>query len=154
MVRLIRYGWDLFQKIFGKKFFIFLFIGGLGVLINIIVTFLLTEFVFGQEKYIYSFIIGTLINITYNLIFYSKYTFKVNKISFNQKIIFYSYSWFIVFLQVYLVNFFVQLIGIKYYIFVIILIIGILSIFSFLFFKFVIFNNNNNNKKILSGKIK
>jgi len=141
ITNLFNWGLEQFNKHFGKKFFNYLIVGGIGVIANIIITFLLTEFVFGRENYIYAFCIGTLINMTYNFIFYSKITFKVQKIKHAKKIIFYIYSLFIVLTQIFLVDILVDLIGVNYYIFIIIFVIGILSILSFIFFKLVIFKN-------------
>jgi len=135
------WGLEQFNKHFGKKFLNYLIVGGIGVLANIIITFLLTEFVFGRESYIYAFYIGTLINITYNFVFYSKITFKVQKIKHTKKIIFYIYSLFIVLTQIFLVDVLVDLVGVNFYMLIIIFVIGMLSILSFIFFKLVIFKN-------------
>ena len=128
------------MKHFGFKFFGFLIIGGIGVLINLVVTFLLTEFILGRENYLLGFIIGTLINITYNFITYSLIIFKKRKVDLSRKFLFFMYSIFIVYFQIISVDFLVELLGINWYMIVIIFVIGFLSVLSFLFFKYFIFH--------------
>lgn len=56
-------------------------IGGFGVLLNLIITYVLTEFFFGRQKYIYAFAIGTVFNLIYNYVTYVRYVFPFRRLA-------------------------------------------------------------------------
>lgn len=131
---------DIISKLMSYKFVNFLFMGGIGVGLNLVITLVLTEFFLGRENYFISFIIGTLVNISYNFLAYSLITFKQKKISLNKKFLFYLYSIAIVILQLLSVKHITYLLGVNWYFVIMIFVIGIFSLVSFFFFNNYIFS--------------
>lgn len=121
------------------KFINYLIAGGIGVLLNLIVTVTLTEFFLGRENYFFAFVAGTVVNITYNFYVYSFFIFKKKNIPLNRGIMFYAYSLFTVYMQLVLTDALVSIFGINYYFPIIVFVIGTLAVISFVVFNFYIF---------------
>lgn len=136
----------VFKYLFMKKFIHFLVIGSSGVFLNLLITFLLTRFVFlresfylGVKGYTISFLIGTLFNLIYNFILHTKITFKVKKNHGKRFAIFIIYSILMSSFQIWLNKMIVPVFGSEYHIFVDAGIILVFSIVTFIVFKLWVF---------------
>ena len=124
------------------KYVKFLFVGGSGVLLNLLVTWVLTEFFFGLQNYFYAYLIGTGVNLVYNFVLYSRSVFKTGSKHVQRFSVFIAYSISMTMLQVYLVREIVEFLGEEFYLFVIASVIFVLSIISFVVFNLGIFKKN------------
>ena len=120
----------------------FLFIGGTGVGINLLVTTFFTEFVFGRENYFYGYLLGLFVNMIYNFILHTKLTFNTKKSHGRRFIIYSCYYILITLLQIFLVTSIITIVGVNFYPLVITGVIGSLSIVTFLVFKFWLFTDS------------
>ena len=125
-----------------EKYVKFLFVGGSGVLLNLLVTWVLTTFFFGLQNYFYAYLIGTGVNLVYNFILYSQSVFKTSSKHVQRFSVFVMYSVGMTMLQVFLVREIVEFLGEEFYLFVIASVIFVLSIISFLVFNLSIFKKN------------
>ncbi len=130
----------LWIKVFWKHNVIqFLLVGGSGVLLQLIVTWLLTSFVFGLEKYYIGYTFGLSLNLIYNFILHTFFTFKAKNGHGRRFIGFIVYSLFMAMLQYLIVRGLVYLFGNSWYLVVISGVILICSIITFIIFKFWLF---------------
>lgn len=119
-----------------KKFIVFVVGGTIGSLVNIGLTYFLTEFL--GFWYLSSFILGSLINILFNFGYHCFFTFRIrNKIK-SRMIKFFLVSIISIFFVVYFVYFLTDIIGL-WYLFSVILTMVIVSIANFLINKFWVF---------------
>lgn len=124
------------------RFIHFLLIGGIGVLINILLTTFFTEFFFGRELYFYAYLIGLFSNLIYNFTFHTIITFKT-KDKHKKRFIFYIiYNLFMSVFQAFLIKNIVDSFGVDYYLLVIIGVIGFFFLINFIISKFLIFKKN------------
>lgn len=124
---------------FGFHFIKYNIVGVAGVILNLVITFLLTEFLLGRPNYIYAFVIGNVFNIAYNYATYVKYIFPVHGMSLNKKIFFLAYSSLIALLQIVLSSVIVSIVGVGLYLPVLAVVIGVISVVSFFIFKSHVF---------------
>lgn len=117
----------------------FLITGGIGVLLNLVLTWALTEFYFGREHYFNAYIIGLVVNTLYNFTFYTLFIFRTEKQHFSRFAVFVVYGLSVASLQAFLTKKIVDFVGHEWYLIVIPLIILFFSFFSFLFYKLSIF---------------
>ena len=126
-----------------SRFLHYFLFTGFGFLINIFSILILTEFIFGKENYIYSYFIGSFLNLIWNFIFNLKVVFKIKNEIIVRLINFFSYHISMTLLQSIAIVWVVKLIGVKYYLFSIIFVIGSFFIFGFLVSKYFIFKKKN-----------
>ena len=131
---------DWYKLFYKHRLIHFLFTGGTGVLINIGITGLLTEFVLGRENYFSAYLIGLTANLIYNFTLHTVMTFKTKKNHKSRFTIFIVYSLLMALLQAILINTIVSLIGVDYYLFVIGSVILTFSFITYIFFKLLLFN--------------
>ena len=131
--------WALLMEL---KIIHFLFVGGTGVLIQLLLTWSLTHFVFGLDKYYIGYSFGLGANLIYNFVMHTKVTFEVKDGHFKRLIIFVIYALSMTFFQYKIVRFIVSKVGDEWYLLVISSIILIFSTITFVLFKFWLFKDN------------
>jgi putative flippase GtrA len=133
------------------RFLLFSLVGASGVALNLLTTFLLTEFVFGKNNYFIAYLIGSALNLTYNFALHSLITFKTKH---NHTKRFLSYAVFSIIsglIQIFTVRYVVSALGNAWYLLVISATIFTLSTLSFIFFKYMLFNESlAKDKEVLS----
>lgn len=138
---------NIFQKttyfLDDKRITQFVFVGGSGVVLNLAIVFLLTEFYFGQDNYFYAYLIGLGTNIIYNFTLHTIVTFQTQTHHSLRFIGFGIYTIAMSFLQAIVVKNLVNLIGTQYYLLIIASIISIFSLVTFVLFKFVLFKKKS-----------
>jgi putative flippase GtrA len=134
---------NLVNFISRNKFLRFTLFGTSGVLINMILVTIFTEIILGREKYFIGYLIGLTFNLIYNFFMYSKYAFRVKKNHVHKYFIFISYSFLMAYVQASIVRYTIELLGVDYYLTIIIVIITILGIFNYIILKNFIFKKNN-----------
>ncbi len=127
-----------FSKI---RFVSFLLVGGTGVLLNLTIVTVLTEFFLGRELYFYSYLIGLFSNLTYNFILFTKITFKTKKNHKKRYVVYITYSLIMSFIQAITVRHIVNVVGVDFYLIVIASIIFVFSIINFMNFKLWLFKD-------------
>lgn len=123
-----------------KRIAHFFITGVSGVMLNMLITWLLTEFVFGVDRYIIGYFVGTTVNICYNFFIHSILTFKTRKRHTRRFVIFVLFSIGSTAIQVGIVHLLTLYFGRAYYLPIIASTILVLSVLSFLFFKHSLFN--------------
>jgi putative flippase GtrA len=103
-------------------------------------TYLLTEHVFGLERYYEAYLIGLAANLVYNFTLHTLVTFKTKERHFQRFVIFASYSLALSALQALLVKMLTPVVGVERYLLVIGTIVLAFSTVSFLVFKLSMFN--------------
>jgi len=132
----------IFYKLYKKlllfrRYIIFIFGGGLGLVINLLITFVLTEYFYLWHMFSYS--IGLTLNIIINYIYHTKITFKIER-SKNRLIKFVVVFLLMVLLNWFFVYYFTEIIGFKkYYLIVIVAVTFVLSIINYLINKLYVF---------------
>jgi len=132
----------LIHSYLGFQYLKYTLIGVPGFLINLAITFGLTEFLFGRPNYIYAFAIGTLVNLIYNYIVYVRYIFPTRGVAAKKKVVFFAYSLAVVFVQIALTNVLVPIAGIDFYLPVLIIVMGFITFVSYFLFKSHIFSQS------------
>ena len=97
----------------------FLFTGGTGALLNLGVTALLTELVFGRERYFTAYLLGLTANISYNFVLHSRMTFRTRQGHGRRFAAFVAYNLGMTAFQAWIVKSMVALVGVDYYLLVI-----------------------------------
>ncbi len=103
------------------------------------ITFLLTHFVFGTERYFTAFLIGTAVNVLYNFTLYTLAIFKTKGRHLRRFAIFAVYSAIMTVVQLALVNFITRSTGPEFYLVVIAGVIFVGALFNYVVFKTSIF---------------
>jgi len=111
-----------------------------GVGLALLITWSLTEYVFGLENYFTSYLIGLAINLIYNFILHTKVSFHTKNHYPQRFVIFVIYSLLLASLQAVTVKILTPIFGIEFYLFVIASVILIYSTISYFIFKFIIFS--------------
>jgi putative flippase GtrA len=138
---------NLFNPIFILKllhkhnYLVFFTIGVIGVIINLTAVFILTEYVFGLERYYTAYLIGLTLNIIFNFIFHTWITFQAKNRHIKRFILFVVYSIALTLIQALTVNIVTPLVGLKYYLLVISGFIFTFSTLTFIFFKLYLFKD-------------
>lgn len=107
--------------------------------INLFVTWVLTEFVFGTERYFTAYLIAVSCNFIYNFILHTVLTFRTKERHIKRFLWFVLYSIGMTALQAWLVSVVTPIVGVEFYLLVIAGIILLFSTVSFIFFKLVLF---------------
>ena len=131
----------MFRLLYKHKYLHFFSTGVTGVILNISAVWLTTEFLFGLENYFYGYIVGLAINLTYNFTMHTILTFKTKTEHVRRFFIFIAYSLIMSFIQAVIIKTITPIIGLKFYLFIIVGVIFLFSIFSFLFFKVWMFRD-------------
>lgn len=119
----------------------FFITGATGALLNIAVTWILAEFVFGRPQYFYAYTIGMVVNIMYNFILHTFLTFKTTGGHTRRFIVFFLYSVLVTYIQAITVKWLVPIVGLQYYVIVIAGVIFFYSTINFFIFKAKIFKS-------------
>lgn len=131
----------IFNLLYKYKYIHFFATGLSGVIINLTITWLLTEFYFGLDNYFYSYLFGLSANIIWNFIIHTQINFKIKTKYLKRFIIFVIYTLILSFIQANLVKLIVPIIGLKYYLLIIASVILFFSFLTFIIFKFWLFKN-------------
>ncbi len=129
----------VFNLLYKYKYIHFFLTGASGALVALIIIALLTEFIFGQEKYFTAYLIGLLLNLIYNFTLHTKISFKTKKKHIRRFTIFITYSLIMASIQATIVKIFTPILGLEYYLFVIASTILLFSIINFFSCKLLIF---------------
>ena len=124
----------------------FLFVGGTGVLINLLLTWFFTEFVFGIEQYFYGYLIGLIANLVYNFILHTVLTYKTKKKHMMRFQLFIAYSLIMSFIQAAVIKFITPRIGLEWYLVIIGTVILVFSLLTFVVFKLWLFKEAHDPK--------
>lgn len=135
--------------IIDSRFSHFFVTGVTGVLLNLLITWSLTEFVFGVERYIIGYLFGAVVNLTYNFIFHTILTFHTKERHVRRFFLFILHGILSTIVQITIVNTLTNALGKTYYLFIIATVIFLLSVVNFLFFKHVLFNEAQRQMGIL-----
>jgi putative flippase GtrA len=130
--------------LFKHKYLHFFLTGVSGVAINLSITWFFTTFVFGLAGYFKAYIIGATANLLYNFTLHTLVTFKTTSRHFSRLVGFVLYSVALTLLQMGIVKYVTELVGLKYYLLVIATTIFLLSTITFLLFKFFLFHEPRN----------
>ena len=130
----------ILHLLYKYKYIHFFLTGMTGVILALLITWSLTEHVFGLENYFTSYLVGLSANLVYNFILHTKVSFNTRKNHPQRFVIFVIYSLLMVSLQAVTVKILTPIIGIEFYLFVIASVILIYSIISYFIFKFIIFS--------------
>jgi putative flippase GtrA len=126
-----------------REILYFILTGGSGVLLNILLTTLFTEYLFGRERYIFGYLIGTTANICYNFYLHTRVTFKTTKDHRTRFFTFVIWNIISTLLQFSIVRILVDNFGHDYYLPIIVATIGVLALLSFVYFKLSLFRETN-----------
>ncbi len=135
-MNIMRIGFEYYEKY--EKFVKFLIIGTLGTILNLGVTYLSTEFIFGREKYMIGFLLGLFCNIIFNFVNYFK-LFKSKKKVVMRFTIFFSYVALYILLVTNLTKIIVDIVGLNFYMLVIASLTLFFAIINYSVFKLFIF---------------
>lgn len=139
-------GMNILKYFYKVRFLHFLFVGGTGVLINLLLTWIFTEFVFGLEQYFYGYLIGLFANLVYNFTLHTILTYKTTKKHILRFQIFIVYSLVMSFVQAGVIKVITPIIGLRFYLIVIATVILVFSIINFLVFKLWLFKEDRDPK--------
>jgi len=115
-----------------KTFIKFSFSSGLGVFINLLLTFILTEGLFGKQHYFYAYTIGLAVGLLVQFIMHIKFTFK-KSINVRKKFWrFMSYSTMVTIIQASTVKVIADFFGVNYYMLIIAFVICIFYIINYI----------------------
>lgn len=117
----------------------FVLVGGTGALIQLGTTFILTQFIWGVELYYLGYSFGLGLNLIYNFILHTKFTFKSKKNHKKRFIVFTIYSLTLTLAQYLTVRGLVNYFGEKWYMVVIASAIIVCATISFFLYKFWLF---------------
>ena len=110
-----------------------------GVLINLSVTWVLTTFLFGVDRYFTAYIFGIAANLAYNFTLYSIVIFGTKRRHVRRFLVFVIYSLIMTFIQAYIVKIITPVVGYEMYLLVIAATIFVFSTFNFFVFKLSFF---------------
>ncbi len=132
---------DWFRLLHKLRLIHFLLVGGTGVIINITLTAIFTELVFGREMYFYAYLIGLLSNLVYNFTFHTLFTFKTKDRHSVRFFYFIIYNLAMSGLQAIVIKYIVNIVGVDFYLIVIVGVIGFFFIINFIVSKLFLFKN-------------
>ena len=133
----------LFGILFRYRYVHFFVTGSAGVLINLLITSILTEFFLGRENYFTAYIFGIMANLFFNFSVYTLHTFRTTTRHLKRFAIFIFYSLAMTYIQALIVKTITPVIGVDFYLFVIGGVILFFSVFNFLVFKMALFYESN-----------
>lgn len=117
--------------------------GVTGVLINLGLTWLLTTFVFGIERYFTAYLFGIVANLLFNFTLYSIAIFKTEHDHIKRLGVFVLYSLAMTWMQASLVKVVTPLVGLEFYLIVIAITILAFSFLNFFIFKLALFRERS-----------
>ena len=129
----------LFTIVTKYRFLHYLVVGGTGVLLNLLLIWLLTRFVFGLQHYFTAYLIGVTFNFLYNFVAYTFVVFGTTRRHVARLFVFVIYGLSLLFLQAYIIRTLTPIVGLQWYLLVIASVIGIFSLLSFFVFKLSLF---------------
>jgi len=130
----------ILQLLYKYKYIHFFLIGMTGVGLALLITWSLTEYVFGLENYFTSYLIGLAANLVFNFTLHTYVSFNTHTNHPRRFVIFVIFSILMVSLQALTVKILTPLIGIEFYLLVIASVILVYSSISYFIFKFIIFS--------------
>lgn len=129
----------IFRLLYKYRFLHYLLVGGGGALLNLLVTWSLTTFWFGIDKYFSAYLFGLTANLIFTFTLYSVKVFNTSKTHINRLAIYLAYVFVIVWLQAEIVKNVVPLVGLEFYLGVITVTLGSFALINFFVYKFFIF---------------
>lgn len=138
----MNYALSLFQYLRETRYLHFFAVGSTGVAINLGVTAFFAEVVFGREYYFDAVCIGIGVNLLYNFILHTKFTFKTKDKHIQRLVIFVAYSLLLAYVQAQVIDELVKLIGINWYLVVDAGTIFVFSLITFVLFKLFLFKKS------------
>ena len=123
------------------RFLHFLLVGGGGAGIGIGSTWLLTTYVFGIERYFSAYLLGTTAAPIFNFTMYSIVIFKTTREHVRRLVVYLLYIIGIITVQALSVKTITPIVGLRWYLLVIAMVVGFFSIINFLVFKLAIFKD-------------
>lgn len=127
------------QVLIKSRFMWFVFTGATGVGLNLLITFLLTQLIFGAENYFVPYIIGSTVNLLYNFILHSIITFHTTHRHIRRFVFYVLFSLGSAAVQIVTVRTLVSIVGHEWYLIIIAGTIFVLSLVTFAFFKWILF---------------
>ncbi len=124
------------------RFAHFFIVGTTGVAINLGLTAFFAELVFGRENYFSAYLIGLSANLLYNFTLHTLVTFKTKGNHTLRLTAFVAYSLGLAYVQAQTVQFFVDRVGVDWYLVVIGSVILVFSVLTFFLFKFALFKES------------
>lgn len=134
---------NIVNIVWDSRFIHYFGITGIGLCLNLLITTMLTELIFNREKYFIGYVIGVIINLLFNFILHTIITFKSKVKHFKRLFMFMAYHISMSIVQALLIRFIVPKVGYDYYLFVIVLVIGVFYIYGFYVSKYWIFKKKN-----------
>ena len=129
----------VFRLLVKTNYLLFFLVGISGVVLNLAITWYLTEFVFGRELYFDAYLIGLGVTLCYLFTLHTFITFNTKDKHIRRFVLFITYSLVMSGVQAFLVKTITPIVGIHYYLVVIASIILIFSTVTFLLFKLALF---------------
>ncbi len=114
-------------------------VGMSGVGINLGITVVLTEFLFGRDNYFTAYLIGLSVALVYNFTLHTMVTFKSGGNHATRLVYFLAYSLSLTYVQARVVKYLTGIFGVDWYVIVIASVIMVFSVVTFVLFKFILF---------------
>ncbi|MFT4310191.1 MAG: GtrA family protein [Candidatus Woesearchaeota archaeon] len=127
--------------IYKNKFLRFLFTGGTGLVLNIITVFVVTEYIVGQTYYLIGYWSGFAVNMLYTFSLHTIWTFQTKKKHKRRLFMFGAYHLIMTLIQAFIITRIVDIVGVSFYLPVIIGVICSFSVVTFLIFRFLLFKD-------------
>lgn len=137
-----------FHLLLSSRYLHFFAVGITGVAINLVLTALFAELVFGREQYFSAYLIGLATNLLYNFVLHTVVTFKIKGKHMQRLFIFVAYSLALAYVQAQCVKWLTELIGVDWYLVVIASVILAFSVMTFILFKFVLFRQKPSDPEV------
>lgn len=116
-------------------------VGVSGVALNLGITVVLTELVFGRERYFSAYVIGLAAGLLYNFTLHTIVTFKTKDRHTSRLLFFLAYSLTLTYVQARVVKAITDTVGVDWYALVIATVILTFSVLTFIVFKLFVFRN-------------
>lgn len=134
----------LFLFLHKKRYVHFFATGVVGIVLNILTVWFFTEFVFGIDYYLVGYLIGAVVNVTYNFTLHTIMTFQTRQGHAKRFVYFILFSVLSACVQVIIIRALTEYFGREYYLPIIAGSILLLSFISFVFFKHSLFKEDHN----------
>lgn len=129
----------LYEEVIRLRLIQYGLVGVSGALLNVGITWLLTEYFLGVDRYTIAFGIGIVVNIIYNFVLHTTTVFHTKKNHYKRFIIYAIYSLFMLYLQTTTAKIITNIIGDQYYLLVVGGVILFYALFNFVVFKLFLF---------------
>lgn len=140
--RLVFHPFRVVDILLRYRFMHFLVVGGGGAILGIGLTWLLTTFVFGLGGYFSAYLVGTAVALAFNFTMYSLVIFRTSQKHMRRLSVYFVYILGIILIQAVCVKTLTPLVGLRFYLLVIVFVIGFFSLINFLVFKLSIFKEH------------